>query len=244
MILPEFDHKKASWDRWRAFYIDHNRKGPIEPMSWGWTPGSQFTQFDTGELICTTLGGNKDRGKFPHLNLEIVLATAANETHGLEFTTPGGEAVPHAWFTRDTVLMIDWDLARAYRVKGYTLRKSASVPHRFTNRRQPMPGNMYWAGEGAEPVGGEPIELTRPRQYTEEEKAKLKGFVLQAKMWLGVLGDDGPMIVDTHHPKSFYLKHEEFWKIPSDDRIQLVSNQFAPERTTFEVPYLNVTRKE
>ena len=253
MQLPEFDHSIAKWDRWRAFYLDHGRGGFVTPNYYGWSGGHQFTQFDTGELICTAHGGTKDRGKFKHLNLEIVLATKTDEIKDMVFSLPDGTAVPKAWFVAGTPLVIDWDVGRAYKL-GHGIQRDTSVPERFKRAAQ-YRARMYWPGPGREPITDTRVTLSRPKVWTPEQREQLteiKDAALTTCQlrglpdWLGVtatrlgtpqadIWDEWSMFMPT---RTNALK--KYSDLTLREKYAIAHWGFKPERETFDVPYLNV----
>ena len=174
MKLPEFNLKEASWDRFKAFYID---RGPGTK----WSGNRPIIQFDTGEVIITPHNWTPDnRGKFTDLNIGVFRFA---DRHCLTMTTAEGEPLPTAHLDHKgnhRRVVVDYDTGHV--VSLCHMEKETRIPVRL--RQAAM---CYFSGAGQEPVGG-PIIQSRPRKLPKDQREHLDGLIQACRAW-AKLGD-------------------------------------------------------
>jgi hypothetical protein len=231
MQVPEFDHKQAQWDRWKAFHVTHGGDYQLS---------APFVQFDTGEVVCTQWKFKPEmRRVYKDLNVRVV---GTNDLDCPSFTTPDGASVLRGWLSgKDTRraqhLLIDLDTKHVVSLHEW-LGEGIGMPNRF-NRR----ATAWFAGVEAEPIGS-PVKVVRPRVYTKEERAhvrKLHANIVVYNKMNGVNPKEGnkaywwrmkPVVID-----------DKFLALSFDDLTPEQRNTLALKGTTAEMiitehPYL------
>lgn len=156
-----YKEEDRRWDVWKAFHVHANYA---------------FTQFDTGEIICTSGNWNKDqRHKYSALNVSIYDQTDLGMP---ALFTPSGEPVKTAWFGDvQRTFLIDHQWNRVIEIKNILYRDKdqpdwvkRNVPKRFWGKC-----SVYWPSTAQEPFGP-PTYFTRPRKLTPEERDHISGI--------------------------------------------------------------------
>lgn len=156
-----YDDTRKRWDHWQAFHHHHN---------------NSFTQFDTGEVICTNGNFYKDDR---HAYNEIGVAVYDHTDPGMPAVyTPDGEPVKTSWFGDvQRTFLHDHQWNRVIEIKNILYRDKdqpdwvkRNVPKRFWGKC-----SVYWPSTAQEPFGP-PTYFTRPRKLTPEERDHISGI--------------------------------------------------------------------
>lgn len=233
MRLIERSHLNYKWDDWHAF---HHKEGP-------------FTQFDTGEVICTRSSFDRDeyaRRLYKDLNVEIRY-TADDKMPTLYL--PTGEKVAKSWLDDkgSQTILIDWNHGIAIRLGGtgntpqYTPKDhwQANIPERFRGKCC-----AYWPGERSRPLGSVGIKVTRPHKLTEAERAHLAGIqnYARAKWAMEHDGEDVPLPPRGELMDVDLALKQEPKDVSFNDKCRAVHNGFSK---AFDIAiYQSLTVKE
>lgn len=173
MKLPPFDFSTSSWDGYRQQHM----------KCYG---GHQhvFTRFSTDELICTGYHMSANaRRRYHQFDLQILSTADKDAMQSLTFTTPDGEAVPHAWLTQGggQSCLIDWGCRMMVSTRNAYVYKPPEknplavplfqcVPLWLRNKSI----SIYWPGEATTPMPQCKITLCRPFKLTAEDRDHIR----------------------------------------------------------------------
>lgn len=156
-----YDENRREWNTWRAYHCHHRHF---------------FTQFDTGEVICTSGNFSKDhRHAFKDIGVVVFDQTDA---HAPALFMPDGSPIKTSWFgdTQRTFLLdqthnICFEIVNIlYREKDQPAWVRKNVPKRLWGKC-----SIYWPSPEQLPFGP-PSKIRRPRKLTPEEREHLNGF--------------------------------------------------------------------
>lgn len=216
MKLPEFNHAKAEWDKYRAFYIG---------LDGSYRHNALFIQFDTGELICTRGAPEPDqRHVYKHLNLEIF---GTQDDTSRVFKTPEGETIRPAWLDDrgHQILLLDHDTRQAVRLNYSYDIAMPPIPARFRGT-----AHAYFMGPDCPPIG-RPVQVNRPAKLTPEQKEHLADLRAACKAWEAIHGEEAYSALtmsqrhDTRHGKPLqaaWLLQRSFTELTRMDRLRLL----------------------
>lgn len=171
MKLPAFDYARRNWDRYREFYVEHDRN---------------FVQFETGELIVT---GNfsRPRDRRMYSRLELTVFTLRDQpdflaTHKLR-DPESGVVVLRSWLTPD-VYLYDHSSARVVPLSWRT-KEIENMPSRLHSSG----ARAYFAGEGRMPQVSGKVTYAQQNTLTAEERGiiKEKLLLIKAKVRVGAV---------------------------------------------------------
>ncbi len=238
MKLPKFNHANQRWDSWGEFHVN--------------LEGSAFTQFSTGELICTSLfhtrsgwgnSSKEGRGRHPSLGLESFQVNDQPEflSNKVLYDPNTNRKVLKSWLPQACPMMYDMSAGRVVMLRS--LDKDGDVPDRFRNRHV----TMYWAGDGRMPVAGGPIYYSEQNTISKEYRAiaTARRMLVKAQVRVGA-------IEDQEQAKHYYASggdkrvnymdvvNTEVSAMSDEFKWQLAKYGFAAGTTRMETDYLEV----
>jgi hypothetical protein len=238
MKLPAFDHKEQRWDQWKEFYIGHGGR------EWA---GGLFTQFTTGELICTshfrTSSGwgnsSHSRGEFPKLNLSVFQLSDrwSPLNDGKQFWDPENQCfVKKSWMPQAMPMLWDRCVNRVVEVGWRDLNDKRGVPSRFAGRCR-----VYWAGEGRNPVGA-PIQYHKLTEWSKEQRreAREKVAVIKAQVRIGVVKETQKYNYSHIKPTIKDLLSKPLSDMHDHFKLAVAHKGISDGRTAVEAEYLEV----
>lgn len=229
MQLPQFDHTKCSWDRYRAFHI------PLGASREWYADSAPFVQFDTGELIVRHYYFKPaERRYYPEMNLTVVSTTDAKCP---ELTTPDGEEIKKSWLTHKGAqqLIIDHDTRRAV----YIGRADKSqIPERFKEGC-----SVYFAGALRTPCDTKVI-VHKPKKLTPDERQHVETIRAACKAWAQLAEHEAvimqPIAMRYNTPLSVgkILQCESFLDLSAAERKMVAYHGTQAQIESASYPYL------
>lgn len=235
MKLPAFDHKEQKWDLWKEFYVTYG--------------GGRFTQFTTGELVCTghfhTISGwghsSHRRGHFAELGLTVFQLSDCWSPlrHGSQFWDSANQCfVKKSWMGQAVPMLWDHGANRVVSV-GWNGGSNANtqIPSRLQERCC-----IYWPGEGRPPVPSTPIHYAKLVEWSKEERreAREKAIVIKAQVRIGAVKETQPYNYNHIKPTIKDLLKTPLSEMNDHFKLAVAHKGISAGYTPMETAYLEV----
>ena len=235
MKLPVFDHKEQKWDQWKEFYNTHG--------------GGLFTQFTTGELICTgnfrTSSGwghsSHQRGEFATLGLSVFQLSDSWSPlrDGRQFWDPANQCfVKKSWMGQAVPMLWDRGANRVVSVGWNGSSKNADgIPTRFQGQC-----SIYWPGEDRPPVPSGVIHYAKLAEWSKEERreAREKALVIKAQVRVGAVKETQPYNYNHIKPTIKELLSKPVSEMHDRFKLAVAHKGISAGYTPMETAYLEV----
>lgn len=169
MQFPDFNHKDATFDRYKVFTNKH--------ISNDW----HTTHLVTTEQGMAFWGKSKVEPEFrkhyPDLNITVVSTT---DDDCPKFKEPDGTPIKKAWLQHkgQQILIIDHDFDIAVRVD---YEQGHGLPECTPEWLRPH-ASAWWPGRSSKPFG-KPVKISQPYKACAEEEKLVKERIAQCEMW-------------------------------------------------------------
>lgn len=214
-VVYEKQTTQIYWDKYNAFHRN------ISGMPHG------FIVFQTGEIILDAWGISNDwRNYYSSGNIKMLFASELN-TGKIELED--GTPVPKAWLQDggQTTLLIDLDHNVIVNADRNTRIDGAKISN-LTHPSHLACASVLWNNSDVPPVAKHDIEISRPREFTRDQKEWQKELLtlcavsakLSGKGYAGIMNWAESIVNYTLDPK------EVFKAMNNDDRVKLGSGGY------------------
>lgn len=234
MKIPSFDRNEARWDQWNEFY----------------TSQGSFTQFESGEVICTDTfhtrsgWGNTHNPRGHNSHYGVLTFQMSDQPASLSYKLlrdpATGLIVKRTWLPQASPMIYDEQAGRVVTLCNWHNNDSkftSMVPSRFHNQC-----SVYWPGSERPPVGGAPVSYHKLTEWTKEEKAVVRERVttIKAQARIGALNEDKSRYLGSAKAEMSSLLKYQISELADDAKWRVVKNGVTAGYTACKAEYLEV----